>query len=57
MAQILGGYLSNRFGGKIMNGIGNLMNGVMTIISPMAARIHPGALFIVRVLLGIAQVR
>lgn len=53
--QILGGYLSDRLGGKYIFGAGALGWSIFTLITPFAARWHFIALIVCRVCLGIAE--
>ncbi len=53
--QVLGGWLADRFGGKIVLGIGVLWWSVFTIITPPAAFISLTVLFIARVGMGLGE--
>lgn len=53
--QILGGYISDKFGGKYVFATAALGWSVFTLITPFAARWHFGALIASRVLLGVAE--
>lgn len=54
--QIPGGWLAERFGGKLLLGCGILTTSVLTLITPLAARWSVEALIAVRVLEGIGEV-
>lgn len=54
--QIPGGYLASRYGGRYVFGIGILLTSVLTLLTPLAARIHIGALIGLRVLEGCFEV-
>jgi MFS family permease len=56
ITQIPGGWLSQRFGAKYIFGIGILMTGVLTIITPFAADLSIWCLVAVRALEGIFEV-
>ena len=51
----LGGYLSDKFGGKLVLGYGVVMWSIFTILTPLAAHNGFFALFIMRVLMGIGE--
>ena len=44
ITQIPGGYLASRFGGRYVFGLGILLTSVLTLLTPLAAEIHIGAL-------------
>ncbi|OQV24542.1 Sialin [Hypsibius exemplaris] len=52
--QIPGGWLSRRFGGKLPFGLGILIAGILTALSPVAATYHYGALVALRIVEGLA---
>jgi len=56
LTQIPGGWLANKFGGKHVMGTGLLIGIVCTMVTPMAARIHPYLLIFVRIVMGIGMV-
>ena len=56
ITQIPGGYLAGRYGGRFVYGIGILMTSVLTLLTPLAAEIHIGALIGLRVLEGLFEV-
>ena len=56
ITQIPGGYLAGRYGGRFVYGIGILMTSVLTLLTPLAAEIHIGALIGLRVLEGFFEV-
>ncbi|KAL5014023.1 hypothetical protein ScPMuIL_008293 [Solemya velum] len=53
--QLPGGWLAERFGGKKLFGFGVLCTSILTLLTPIAARYHLGALLAVRVLEGIGE--
>ncbi|OQV24540.1 Sialin [Hypsibius exemplaris] len=54
VAQIPGGWLARRFGGKLPFGLGILIAGILTAITPVAATYHYGALIAIRIGEGLA---
>lgn len=56
VAQIPGGILAQKYGGKHVFGIGILLTGILTLLTPIAARMGPGYMIAVRVLEGIGEV-
>jgi ACS family sodium-dependent inorganic phosphate cotransporter len=54
--QIPGGVLAERFGGKNVILFPMLVGAVLTLLSPLAATIHVGALIAVRIGIGLCQV-
>lgn len=55
LTQIPGGRLAELLGGKMIYGIGVLMTGVFTLLTPMAARHNLPALVLVRIFEGIFE--
>ncbi|KAL3889635.1 hypothetical protein ACJMK2_001971 [Sinanodonta woodiana] len=55
VTQIPGGWLAERFGGKKLFGFGVLVTAVLTLLTPVAARLSLGTLIAVRVLEGIGE--
>ena len=55
LTMALGGYLSDKFGGKLVLGYGVVMWSTFTILTPLAAHNGFFALFIMRVLMGIGE--
>lgn len=53
--QVLGGWLADRFGGKIVLGLGVLWWSVFTLVTPPAAAISLTVLFIARVGMGLGE--
>ena len=51
-----GGKLSQMFGGKLLFGVGVLMNAVGTILTPLAAKLHVAAFIFMRILEGLGGV-
>lgn len=56
IAHIPGGILAQRYGGKHVFGFGIFLTGVLTLLTPFAARMGPGYIIAVRVLEGIGEV-
>jgi MFS family permease len=54
--QLLGGRLSEMFGSKVILGPRVLISGIMSLLYPVAARLHVGAFIAARVLTGAAYV-
>ena len=54
--QIPGGWLAEKFGGKLVFGFGVLCTAVLTLMTPVAARLSVGTFLAVRVLEGIGEV-
>lgn len=55
VTQIIGGYLSARFGGKLVFGTSAGITAFLTLITPISAIFSPYALIAVRVLVGLIQ--
>ena len=55
MTQFLGGYLSDRFGGKTVLAVGVVWWSVFTILTPPAAAMGMGALIAARILMGMGE--
>ncbi|XP_055346973.1 sialin-like [Paramacrobiotus metropolitanus] len=51
----LGGWLAHKFGGKYIFGPSVLVGGILTLLTPLAARTHYGALIAVRALQGLVN--
>lgn len=56
LTQIPGGWLSMKYGGKIVLGLGVLGTCILTIVTPFAARASVYWLIVVRVLEGFGEV-
>ena len=54
--QIPGGWLAEKFGGKLLFGIGVLGTAALTLLTPVAARLSVGTFIAVRVVEGIGEV-
>ena len=54
--QIPGGYLAGKYGGRYIFGVGVLMTAILTLLTPLAAEIHIGALIALRVVEGFFEV-
>lgn len=57
LTQILGGWLTTYFGGKWVFGVGVFVTVLLTVITPLVARISVWLFIAVRVLEGIGEVR
>ncbi|XP_064652754.1 sialin-like isoform X2 [Lineus longissimus] len=55
VTQIPGGYLSGRFGGKYFFGLGVLTTGILTLLTPLAAKTNVYLFIVLRVLEGIGE--
>ncbi|CAF1524391.1 unnamed protein product [Rotaria magnacalcarata] len=53
--QIIGGNLAERFGGKWIFGGGILISSILTLLTPLAARINYKLLIAIRVIIGMAS--
>jgi len=51
--QIPGGWLADRYGGKSLVGGTVLLSSFITLMSPVAARVHLGVFLLLRILLGL----
>ena len=56
LTQIPGGRLAELYGGKIVFGLGVLITGILTAISPLAAKLGTPVFIVVRVLEGLGEV-
>ena len=50
--QLLSGWMADKFGFRHVLGIGTLIGGILSLLMPVAARLHYGLLFAVRFLMG-----
>jgi len=50
------GALAERFGAKWVFGCGIFIAGILTLLIPIAARVHVGLLIFIRILIGIFEV-
>ncbi|XP_064653129.1 sialin-like isoform X2 [Lineus longissimus] len=55
ITQIPGGIISERFGGKWPFGVGVLLTGILTLLTPVAARTDVSLLVVLRVLEGLGE--
>ena len=55
LMQIVGGYLSNRFGGKLVLGCAVVFWSIFTLLTPLAAMMSLPALLAVRFLMGLGE--
>ena len=55
ITQLLGGYLADRFGGKLVLAVGVLWWSIFTILTPPAAAMGIGMLIAMRVLMGMGE--
>ena len=56
VTQVPGGVLSEKFGAKIVLTVGMMVCGVTSLLIPVMARLHFGALIAVRAVQGMGQV-
>ena len=56
ITQIPGGYLAGIIGGRYIYGIGIVMTAVLSLLTPLAAKLHFGTLIGLRVLEGLFEV-
>lgn len=56
LTQVLGGILAERFGAKWIFGGSILIPGLLTLITPFAARLHVDFLIFIRLLIGAFEV-
>lgn len=58
VTQMPGGMFADKYGGKATLGLGMLLSSIGTIITPFVARTYgPAALIVLRVVIGLAQVK
>jgi ACS family sodium-dependent inorganic phosphate cotransporter len=58
ITQLPGGMLADNYGGKATLGLGMLCSSIGTILTPFVARNYgPTALIVLRLIIGLAQVR
>jgi ACS family sodium-dependent inorganic phosphate cotransporter-like MFS transporter 5 len=57
VTQVPGGRLAELYGGKLVFGLGVLITGILTAISPLAAKLGTSVFVFVRVLEGLGEVR
>jgi ACS family sodium-dependent inorganic phosphate cotransporter-like MFS transporter 5 len=57
LTQIPGGRLAELYGGKLVFGLGVLITGILTAVSPLAAKLGTSVFIVVRVLEGLSEVR
>ncbi|CAF0904123.1 unnamed protein product [Rotaria sordida] len=55
ISQFIGGILAERYGAKWIFGCGLLIAGILTLLTPIAARTHIGFLIAIRILIGIFE--
>ena len=55
-SQVPAGMAAERWGGKLIFGLGVLLTGVFNVLTPLAARSSLSALLVVRVLTGMSEV-
>lgn len=56
LTQVLGGVLSRKVGGATLIGIGVGTSGLLTLLTPIAARTHAGVLIALRIAIGMTEV-
>lgn len=57
MTNYIGGRLAERYGGRLVYGLGVTLTAAFTVISPYAARHSTGAFVFIRMLEGMTEVR
>ena len=57
LTQIPGGLLAQKIGGRWVFGVGIMMTGVLTLLTPLAASVNVWFLVVVRALEGFFEVR
>ena len=55
LTQIPGGYIAEKYGGKWPFGLGVFLTGVLTLLTPLAARAGIGYIIALRVLEGVCE--
>ncbi|KAF2348527.1 Major facilitator superfamily [Trinorchestia longiramus] len=55
LTNLIGGLLAERFGGRIVYGMGITLTAILTVISPLAARCSTHAFMFIRVLEGMTE--
>ena len=56
ITQIPGGYLSEKYGGKWLFGVGTFVTAFFTLLTPVAAKGGLTSLIVVRILMGLGEV-
>lgn len=56
LTQVLGGVLARKVGGATLIGISVGTSGLLTLLTPIAARAHPGVLIALRIAIGMTEV-
>ena len=57
VTQLPGGVLARKFGGATILGLSVGTSGALTMLTPLAARVHVGVLIALRVAIGMAEVK
>ena len=55
MSQIPGGYLSEKYGGKWVFGIGTILNVLLTLLTPIIVKTSTPFFIVIRVIQGLGQ--
>ncbi|XP_064100173.1 putative inorganic phosphate cotransporter [Macrobrachium nipponense] len=55
LTNYIGGRLAERFGGRLVYGLGVTLTGILTVLSPLAAKHSTGAFMVIRVLEGMTE--
>ena len=55
MSQIPGGYLSEKYGGKWVFGIGTVFNVLLTLLTPIIVKTSTPLFIVIRVIQGLGQ--
>lgn len=54
--QIIGGWLSDTYGGRRVFGVALIISGICSLLTPVCARTSVYAVFVARVILGLSSV-
>ena len=57
LTNVPGGWLASKYGGKWVLGFGVLWGSILTLLTPIAATYSPYLLVVLRLLIGLGQVR
>ncbi len=57
MTPLPGGHLARKLGGAMVIGVAVCVNGLLTLFTPLAARMHVGMFIALRIAIGLAQVK
>ena len=54
--QIIGGWLSDTYGGRRVFGLALIIAGICSLVTPLCARTSVNAVFVARVIMGLSSV-